>query len=211
MPSHLKNSCHHGETKDRNGFKQIKERFQAKKNCCDKMNVIININELIDRLVFNPDTSKFYIVWVYYLSMVSIIQSFLYSIMITVELNERIIKPIITVLVIIEVSFIMEIVLESLKAFDISGQGVYETRWTKTSHRYWRKTYESKLSLFNMIPWGALGYVEGLNFLRILWLTKLYRSRLFLRVFRYQTYHKFFQSFINYRRHVSFLFLKPKT
>ena len=175
------------------------------------MNVIININELIDRLVFNPDTSKFYIVWVYYLSMVSIIQSFLYSIMITVELNERIIKPIITVLVIIEVSFIMEIVLESLKAFDISGQGVYETRWTKTSHRYWRKTYESKLSLFNMIPWGALGYVEGLNFLRILWLTKLYRSRLFLRVFRYQTYHKFFQSFINYRRHVRFLFLKPKT
>ena len=103
-----------------------------------------------------------------------------------------------SILIIIEFSYILELFIESSKAFDQSGQKVYEIRWRKTAKYFW-SSFNSKIYVVNIVPWGALGYIKSVRPLRILWLLKIYRTKTFLKVFAYSNYHAFFRTVLNYR------------
>lgn len=76
-------------------------------------------------------------------------------------------------------------------------------RWKKIFNRF-INTYDSKVYVLNLLPWGALGFIDiegwqNIKLLRILWLFKLIRIRAFLIVFEYRVYQKFFRSFFHAR------------
>ena len=102
--------------------------------------------------------SHFYVFWTQFLSIVSIIQSLLYSILIGFDLKPE--DPhyefFIVFIIFTELCYCFDLIVESLKAYDISGQMIYEMRWQKTMKRFWSHT-SSKFKVFNLVPWGALG------------------------------------------------------
>ena len=117
-------------------------------------------------------------------------------------MEENFVVNLSVLLVIIETSYAINIFIQSSLAFDVSGEGIYEIRWKKTSQKFWNSN-EFKVMVFNLVPWGALGYIEGTEFLRVLWLIKLVRFRLFRRIFSYQTYSKFFRTIFHIRLRAS--------
>lgn len=68
----------------------------------------------MNNLVFHPTKSKPYVYWMQYLSLVSIFQSFIYSILISFsyERTHGDFNFIIIALIIVEFSYVLELILE---------------------------------------------------------------------------------------------------
>ena len=95
----------------------------------------LTLEKILDSFVIHPKQSKFYNVWVFYLSTVSIIQSVIYSILIAYDPSPSIMPSLVSMLVIIESSYMFQIFIECSKAYDVQGDGIYEMRWKKI---FWR-------------------------------------------------------------------------
>ena len=94
----------------------------------------------------------------------------------------------------VEISFLINVFVECCKAYDIDGDGVYEVRFIKTSNEF-LKTTDAKIQILNLIPFGLLGKIEGGEWLRILYIFKIYRIKISMSVFRYKKYSELFLVF----------------
>ena len=65
-------------------------------------------------------------------------------------------EKLLSFLILCEIAYLVNIFVESLKSYDPSGQGVYETRWRLTSRNYW-KTADFKVQIVTIIPFGLIG------------------------------------------------------
>lgn len=74
-------------------------------------------NQLLDRMVFNPNAS-FYSFWIYYLSIVSLIQSFLYTHFMAFRLDDEYRLDWFLLVGFCELSFLLGIIIETFKAYD---------------------------------------------------------------------------------------------
>ena len=86
---------------------------------------------------------------------------------------------VVSLIILSEISYFCSLVIESLKAYDDEGDGTYEFRWQRTTVKYWA-TYNFKISLIIFIPFGLLGQIKNLEWMRIFWLLKIYRVVYFL-------------------------------
>lgn len=67
----------------------------------------MTMDKILNNLVIHPEKSRFYNIWVFYLSIVSIIQSVIYSIMISYAPVSEILPKLIPMLVLIEASYLL--------------------------------------------------------------------------------------------------------
>lgn len=66
----------------------------------------------------------------------------------------------VSLLVIVELTYVLNFVVESFKAYEIDMQlNSFETDWKKITSKYWRST-RIKAELLNLLPFGALGFIE---------------------------------------------------
>lgn len=96
-------------------------------------------------------------------------------------------------MVLSELSYLTSILIESFKAFDPEGDGTFEFEWQKTTKNYWN-SIDFKINVINLLPFGLLGEIPGFSWMRIFWMTKVYRIMYFLRIFEYRNYNRFLQS-----------------
>lgn len=82
-------------------------------------------------------------------------------------------------------------IIESFKSYDNDGDGVWETKFKLTSKMYWN-SLDFKIDILVLIPFGFLKMIDGLAWMRIFWLIKTIRIKLFLRIFEYKNYSKWF-------------------
>jgi hypothetical protein len=102
-----------------------------------------------------------YVMWKQYLTYVSIVQAFAYTILIIFKFDEETYKIYLAILLIVELSYFWSIVIESFKAYEYEDYGVYnyETNWRKIMRKYW-KSSGLKMQLLNLLPFGALGFIK---------------------------------------------------
>ena len=130
---------------------------------------------ILDELVVHPD-SNFYLSFVSFMSFISLLSTFSYSYFIGFGSDSRMV---VSLIILSEISYFCSLVIESLKAYDDEGDGTYEFRWQRTTVKYWA-TYNFKISLIIFIPFGLLGQIKNLEWMRIFWLLKIYRVVYFL-------------------------------
>ena len=143
---------------------------------------------LLDKFVFTSE-NKLYSLWIYYLSLLSLIQSLFYTHFMAFGIDENLTMEWFLVIAVCEGSFLINILVECFKAYD--KEGVIEMRFKMTSRKFTR-SLDFHIQAFNQIPFALLGNFEQTSWLRCLVLFKILRIRLFLRIFQYKNYHKFF-------------------
>lgn len=143
-------------------------------------------DSILDKFVVHPN-SNFYLMFVSYMSVVSLISTFTYTYVVVFGCDDRAIVPLI---IFTELSYFCSLLIESLKAYDDEGDGTFEMRWQKTTKKYW-STFDFKMSFVNIVPIGLLGQVQKVEWMRVLWVLKIYRVVYFLRIFEYQNYNRF--------------------
>ena len=100
--------------------------------------------------------SNFYLLFVSYMSFISLLSTFTYTYVIVFGADN---DKIITLIVIIEISYFCSLLIESLKAYDVEADGTFEMRWQKTTQKYW-STLDFKISAFNLLPIDLIGQVH---------------------------------------------------
>ena len=92
-----------------------------------------SIETILNSLTFNPDNSKMYSAWNFFIGQISLFQTFLYTINIAFGFQEEINNWKNVVLIIIEVIYLIHISTQFFKAYDEQGDAIYEYRFFKTA------------------------------------------------------------------------------
>ena len=100
-------------------IRSLKLAMKKEKECLESYRQL-TLERFLDKLVIHPKKSQLLTFWYVYLSMVSLVQSFIYSFMIAYETEEYQVT-LIVLLSLVELTYIVELCVMSLLAYDLSG------------------------------------------------------------------------------------------
>lgn len=160
----------------------------------------IDIDFLLQKLVLMPD-SNFYLFWTEFIGFLSIVQALAYTSLIIFRFSVDILDQyVIASMVFVELSFVLNIIIESFKAYDNDQElNEFITDWKKTTRKFWGSV-EFKIQMLNLFPFGALGFIHEVSWMRILWLLKIFRIK-FFRNLKYDSLISILKKIMDLRHH----------
>lgn len=106
-------------------------------------------------------------------------------------------------MIIVELSYFLNILIDSFKAYENDVElNTYEKDWRKTTLRYW-KSSELKAQILIILPFGALGFIKQVEWMRIFWIFKICRINFFKRIFDYHKTIDFLKKILNAKKILS--------
>lgn len=84
---------------------------EQRRNKCISWIMSLTVDKVMNSMVIHPKENKFYSFWIYYISLISLIQSFIYSILIAYdfEVDTWSHEIVVTILIIVEITYVIEL------------------------------------------------------------------------------------------------------